>query len=229
MKAIGYLRVSTEEQAGRGASIALQRDKVEQYAQLYGLDVVAWVEDAGVSAKTLDRPGLNRALAMLASGEAEALIVHKLDRLTRVVAHLGQLLDGPFRRSALLSVSEQIDCRSAGGRMVLNILSSIAQWERETISERVTSALGHLKSQGRRVGAVPYGCRSVVVGHKPDGKAIQGLERCPVEGPVVELVERLRAAGMRPKAICAELAARGYASRNGRPFVSQQVIRMAAA
>jgi site-specific DNA recombinase len=96
MKAVAYLRCSTEDQATRGVSLEAQRAKVEAYAGLYDLQLVAVVEDAGVSARTLDRPGLQKALAMLARGEAQALIVLKLDRLTRSVRDLGELLEGPF-------------------------------------------------------------------------------------------------------------------------------------
>ena len=114
-RTIAYLRVSTDKQADRGISLDAQRTKAESYAQLYDLDLVEVIVDAGESAKTLDRPGLQRALAMLREGKAEALLVAKLDRLTRSVVHLGELLEEYFAtgKCALLSVSEQIDTRSA--------------------------------------------------------------------------------------------------------------------
>ncbi len=82
--------------------------------------------DAGHSAKSLDRPGLQRALGMLKAGDAEALLVVKLDRLTRSVVDLGTLVDHYFApgKAALLSVGEQIDTRSAAGRLVLNTAPS---------------------------------------------------------------------------------------------------------
>ena len=95
---------------------------------------------------------------MLRKGDVEAVVVAKLDRLTRSVRDLGQLLDehfGPKGGAALLSVSEQIDGRSAGGRMVLNLLATVSQWEREVIGERTKVALAHLKRQGRRTGSSP--------------------------------------------------------------------------
>jgi DNA invertase Pin-like site-specific DNA recombinase len=161
MKAIAYLRVSTEDQAAKGVSLQAQRAKVAAYADLYDLELIAVIEDAGVSAKTLDRPGLRQALAMLARGEARALVVMKLDRLTRSVRDLGALVDSYFAagKNALLSVSEQIDTRSAAGRLVLNVLASVAQWEREAIVERTTVALAHKRSRGERVGSIPYGYR----------------------------------------------------------------------
>src|SRR5205807_482536 len=74
-----------DKQADRGVSLDAQRAKVNAYAELYDLELADVIVDAGESAKSLDRPGLQRALAMLKAGEAEALLVVKLDRLTRSV------------------------------------------------------------------------------------------------------------------------------------------------
>jgi site-specific DNA recombinase len=81
------------------------------------------------SEQSLGHPGLQRALAMLAAREAGAIVMMKLDRLTRSVRDLGLLLDRDFApgKAALLSVGEQIDTRSAAGRLVLNVLASVAQ------------------------------------------------------------------------------------------------------
>jgi len=137
-KTIAYLRVSTDKQADRGVSLDAQRAKVKAYAELYDLELLEVIVDAGESAKSLDRPGLKRALGMLKAGQAEALLVVKLDRLTRSVVDLGTLVERYFApgKAALLSVGEQIDTRSAAGRLVLNVLASVSQWEREAIGER---------------------------------------------------------------------------------------------
>lgn len=108
-RAIGYVRVSTDKQADHGISLDAQRAKIEAYASLYDLDLIEVIVDAGASAKTLDRPGLQRALTLLKSGKADALIVVKLDRLTRSVSDLGTLVEKHFQKAALLSVAEQID------------------------------------------------------------------------------------------------------------------------
>jgi DNA invertase Pin-like site-specific DNA recombinase len=158
MKAIGYIRVSTEEQATQGVSLDAQTEKVKAYASLYDIELIEIITDAGVSAKTLDRPGLNKALAMLEAGEAEALVIVKLDRLTRSVRDLDHLLENYFAsRFSLMSVQEQVDTRTASGRLVLNVLMSVAQWERETIGERTSQALQHKKAQGEHIGGVGFG------------------------------------------------------------------------
>src|SRR4051812_40128129 len=163
-RTVAYLRVSTDKQADRGISLDAQRAKAEAYAQLYDLELVQVIVDAGHSAKTLDRPGLQKALGMLREGRAEAILVAKLDRLTRSVVHLGELVETYFSegKAALLSVGEQIDTRSAAGRLVLNILASVSQWEREAIGERTATALQHKAARGEYTGGQPpYGFRRV--------------------------------------------------------------------
>jgi site-specific DNA recombinase len=221
---VAYLRVSTDKQADRGVSLEAQRAKVDAYAALFELDVVEVVIDAGASAKTLARPGLERALGMLRSGAADALLVVKLDRLTRSVRDLGALVDRYFAsgRWALLSVSEQIDTRSAAGRLVLNVLASVSQWEREAIGERTADAMRHKAEQGEFCGGgTPYGYRV-----SADGAL---LESDPVEQAVLTEARELRAAGLSLRAIAAELDRRGFQSRKGRAFASEQVRRMVAA
>jgi DNA invertase Pin-like site-specific DNA recombinase len=220
-RTIAYLRVSTDKQADRGVSLEAQRAKVTAYAQLYELELVDVIEDAGASATTLDRAGLQRALAMLARGAADALLVVKLDRLTRSVRDLGHLVERHFApgKAALLSVGEQIDTRSAGGRLVLNVLASVSQWEREAIGERTAAAIQHKSTKGEYIGGyVPYGFRLATDGTQ--------LESEPSEQAVIAAARRLRATGASFAAVAARLTARGVRSRTGRPFAPMQVARM---
>jgi DNA invertase Pin-like site-specific DNA recombinase len=222
-RAVAYLRVSTEKQADKGVSLEAQRAKVEAYAQLYDLQLVEVVVDAGASAKTLDRPGLQRALQMLKARHAEALLVVKLDRLTRSVVHLGQLLEDYFAEGkwALLSVGEQIDTRSAAGRLVLNVLASVSQWERETIGERTSAAMQHKASVGEYTGGdFPYGYRL-----GPDGEK---LIEDPEEQKALAAAQQLRGVGFSLRSVARELNAKGFRSRTGKPFAHVQVARMLA-
>jgi DNA invertase Pin-like site-specific DNA recombinase len=222
-KTIAYLRVSTDKQADKGVSLDAQRAKVEAYASLYDLELVEVVVDAGVSAKTLDRPGLSRALDMLRTGKADALLVVKLDRLTRSVRDLGDLIAGPFApgRAALLSVGEQIDTRSAAGRLVLNVLASVSQWEREAIGERTSAAMQHMAAEGQFTGGeARYGFAVAA-----DGALVEVAS----EQDALHVARELRAGGASLRAVAAELTSRGYASRTGKPFAAQQVARMVAA
>lgn len=220
---VAYLRVSTDKQADRGVSLEAQRAKVEAYATLYDLELVAIIEDAGESAKSLDRPGLDRALTMLRKGEADALLVVKLDRLTRSVRDLGELVDTYFGagKRALLSVHDQIDTRSAAGRMVLNVLASVSQWEREAIGERTSAAMQHKRSKGELVGAVPYGS-DLGAG----GKTLVTNEG---EQLVVSAVREYRVAGLSLRVIGARLAERGMLPRKGGTWNPAQIKRIAEA
>lgn len=203
MRVIGYIRVSTDEQAQQGHSLAAQQAKLEAYAQLYELELVEVVVDAGQSAKTLKRPGLQRALSLLKTGQAQGLLVAKLDRLTRSVRDLGALLEDYFDRYNLLSVADQIDTRSAAGRLVLNVLAAVSQWEREAIGERTSAALQHLKSQGVKLGAPAFTERSVI-----------------------ERMRELRAQGLSLPAICQVLTAEGYPTARGGRWLPMTVKRI---
>lgn len=217
-KVVAYLRCSTEGQAINGVSLAVQREKVEGYAKLYGLDLIATVEDAGLSAKTLDRPGLTEALALLDKGEAEALLVMKLDRLTRSVRDLGALIDSHFSegKADLMSVQDQIDTRSAAGRLVLNVLVSVAQWERETISERTRSALSHKKATGKVYGHTPFGF----------DRADDNLVPNAAEQAVIERIKALRVAGVALGKIADAMNADGAKTKNAAAWTAMQVKRV---
>ena len=222
-RTVVYCRVSLDKQAEKGVSLDAQQAKARAYARLYDLDIVEVVIDAGVSAKTIARPGLERALGLLKSGKAEALLVVKLDRLTRSVADLGKLVERYFApgKAALLSVGEQIDTRSAGGRLVLNVLASVSQWEREAIGERTSAALQHKASRGEYTGGtVPYGYRLAADGER--------LEPHPGEQALLAHARRLRRKGLSLRAVARELVAKGFRTRTGRPFAAVQVQRMLA-
>ena len=220
-RAVAYLRVSTQEQADHGVSLDAQRAKVAAYAALYDLDLVAVEVDAGASAKSLDgRPALARALSMLDGREADALIVVKLDRLTRNVADLGGLVERYFgaRGAALLSVGEQIDTRTSAGRLVLNVLASVAQWEREAIGERTSAALQHKKANGERVGAVDFGYRLAADGVR--------LEADAGEQATIARARTLAAGGLSLRKVAAALEGEGLTARNGKAFAATQIARM---
>jgi len=218
-KAVGYIRVSSDKQVDHGVSLEAQRTKLEAYAALYEIELVEVIVDAGVSAKTLQRPGLQQALGMLRRGEAEALLVAKLDRLTRSVKDLGTLLDEYFADDfTLLSVADSIDTRTAAGRLVLNVLMSVAQWERETIRERTTEAMHHLKTQGRKTGGdVPYGFTVTA-----DGTLVADAD----EQAMFEAIRNARQRGLSQRGVVAELIRQSFVTRKGTAFSLMQVQRI---
>jgi DNA invertase Pin-like site-specific DNA recombinase len=214
MKVIGYTRVSTDEQAMHGVSLAAQREKLHAYAALYGLEIVEVIEDAGQSAKSLKRPGLQRALDLLKAGNADGLLIAKLDRLSRSVKDWNSLIDRWFGERGgrqLFSVADSIDTRSAAGRLVLNVLMSVGQWEREAIGERTRDALRHKKSKGQRVsGRIPFGFHLA-----GDGVA---LVEDPMEQGILREIDELRAGGHSLRKIAAALNLEGVPTKEGKPW-----------
>jgi len=217
-KTIAYIRVSTDKQADKGHSLEAQQDKIMAYAKLYDLELIDTVIEAE-SAKDLNRDGLKGALQSLKSGKADALIVVKLDRLTRSVADLGHLVEQYFSKAALLSVSEQIDTRSASGRLVLNVLASVSQWEREAIGERTSAAMQSMKANNLYTGGQP-----------PYGKMLQGgeLVNNPSEQAIIKEAKALRAKGCTLRQIATLFSERGYKTRKDTDFSHTLVGRMAA-
>ena len=214
MRVVGYVRVSSEDQAREGVSLAIQAEKVRLYCELHALEMVECVSDAGVSAKTLDRPGIARVLAMLDSAEVAGVVIYKLDRLTRSLPDWSALIEGYFGRAggpSLFSVSDSIDTRTAAGRMVLNIMMTVAQWERETIVERTRGAMAYKRSRGERISRpIPYGSSL-----GPDGRT---LVDDPAELAVLEDIRLWHAEGWPLRRIASELDARGVPARSGKPW-----------
>src|SRR6185437_1598948 len=123
---IGYARVSTDKQ---DLSLEAQQAKIRAMAALQDKTVEMIVDAA--SAKTLERPGMARLLALVDSGAVDTVIIAKLDRATRSVKDLAELLERFQKHGvSLVSVAESLDTGSAAGRLVLNIMVSVAQWER---------------------------------------------------------------------------------------------------
>ena len=218
MRMVGYCRVSTEMQADEGYSLDAQREDITQYCNLYKMELVEIVSDEGKSAKNMDRPGLCRVLSMLKNGEVDGLIVAKLDRLTRSVKDLGHLLDKYFQKSNLISVSEKIDTSSANGRFVLNILISVAQYEREATGERVKRGMAQKKSIGQRCGNIPYG-------KKLSSDSLH-IEDNPDEQNAVHRIKDLRTTGLPLQAIATTLSSEGYLTRRGNPFTLSHISKL---
>ena len=190
-------------------------------ALVHGAELVAVIQEGGESAKTLDRPGMQRVLAMVDRRQVQAVIVAKLDRLTRSVRDLCELLELLERRGvALISVAESLDTGSAAGRLVINIMAAVSQWEREAIGERTRDALRHKRSQGERVGNIAFGYRLGA-----DGKHV---EPDPGEQTVLEEIRRLRGAGVSLRRIAAALNSRALRTRRGTTWRLEHVARICA-
>jgi DNA invertase Pin-like site-specific DNA recombinase len=218
MKALGYVRVSTDKQADRGVSLEAQAEKIRAMAVVHNAKLAEIIVDGGESAKSLNRPGMARLLAMVDAGEVQTVIIAKLDRLTRSVKDLCTLLERFERRGvALVSVAESLDTSSAAGRLVLNIMTAVSQWEREAIGERTRDAMRHKRSNGERVGNIAYGFRLAA-----DGRH---LEPDPGEQKVLAEIRRLRQDGATLRGIAAALNHRALQTRRGTAWRLESVAR----
>ena len=150
--AIGYIRVSTVEQAEHGASLDAQHTALVAEAAHRGWTLEIAV-DQGLSAKNLKRPGLIAALNRLDQGQAQFLIAVRLDRVSRSVADFAGLLDrADLRGWGMVLLSPTIDSSDPAGRFTANVLASAAQYERELISARTREGMAQRRLDGTKLG-----------------------------------------------------------------------------
>lgn len=156
-----YARVSTEEQALKGSSIEDQVQRLKSFALLHDMEIIDIIREEGQSGKSMERPGIKRATELLDTQQADGIAVAKIDRLTRNVRDLIEFVDkySDEKGYFIQSLSEYIDTSSAMGRMFLNLMGMFAQWERETIVERVKIGMAAKRLRGEVVGSPIRGCK----------------------------------------------------------------------
>ena len=149
---VGYVRVSTDAQEESGAGLRAQRQAIKDECARRGWQLVRIDEDV-LSGKTLKRPGLQATLASCRSGEADGIVVAKLDRLSRSVLDFARVIEEARKRSFNVVVLDLgLDLSTPQGELVANVIASVAQWERRIIGERTREALAVKKSEGVRLG-----------------------------------------------------------------------------
>ncbi|GBG54982.1 integrase [Sporomusaceae bacterium FL31] len=165
-----YARVSTDEQAEQGISIPSQKSRLLAYIQSQGWDLYDFYIDDGYSGKDLNRPDIKRLISDVKEGKLKAVVVIKLDRLSRRQKDVLYLLEDVLEPSAVgfKSVSEPFDTTTPFGKAAIGMMAVFAQLERETIVERVKDAKKEAAQQGRFMGGpIPYGYN-----HNPATKSV---------------------------------------------------------
>ncbi|MBI3726285.1 recombinase family protein [bacterium] len=216
MRAIGYIRVSTNEQATSGLGLDAQRTAVAGGASRLGVDLAHVFEDAGFSgALSLeDRPGLLGAVEALRRGDV--LLVAKRDRLGRdpiAVAMVDRLVARKGAR-VVSALEEGTNGDDPTNVLMRRMLDAFSEFERLLIGARTKAALRAKRARGFRAGNVPFGFRATV-----EGK----LEADPGEQAVMALVRQLRAEGKKLREVVSELHSRGVVGRTGKPLGLAQV------
>ena len=163
MKAIGYIRVSTEEQAKEGISLDNQASRIKAYCDSQDWKLVKVFSDEGSSGKDMKREGLKNLVSFLEVDHVDVVVVYKTDRLTRKQRHLYQLLEDTFAKKGIgfKSVTESFDTTTAVGKGFLGMLGVFAQLEGDLISERTKEALRYKKEKGELVGSPPLGFEAI--------------------------------------------------------------------
>ena len=211
---IGYARVSTEEQARGGVSLGDQEGKLRAYADLTGADLLRVEVDAGLSGKNLERPALHRALEAVLAGEADALIVYAIDRLSRsTLDFLTVVRELADAGRGFVSVREQMDTSTPHGRFTMTILAAMAEMEREMISSSCREAAARCRATGRVYGRTPYGFRREGDRLVPE----------PAEAAVLAEVRAARALGASFNGIAEDLNARGIRPKAGATWYASSV------
>ena len=223
--AVGYIRVSTLEQAQEGVSLDAQRDRLKTYCKGIGVRLVEIFADEGISGGTMERPGLQAALRIIQRGRANTLVVVKLDRLTRSVKDLCMLVEEYFAKDQhdLISVCGMVNTHTAAGRLMMLNLANYAQYERELISERVREAMQHMKAQGVRLGVAPYGYRH---SQQLDDKGRRILEPVAAEQEVIQQIATWRAQGHQWLTIAGMLKEKGIQSRRGKEWTPSVISKV---
>ena len=216
--AVGYVRVSTEEQSlGPDA----QRAAIERWAESRGVRVAVVFEDHGISggAPAEKRPGLLAALAALRENNAGLLVAAKRDRIARDTVIAAMVEQAAGRAGATLTTADgSSDGVGPEGMLMRGIVDVFAGYERAVIKSRTRAALAVKRSRGERIGQVPYGYALAADGvHLTENTAEQAI---------IAQIRALRAAGLSLRAVTTECVRRGILSRAGHSLALTQIARI---
>ena len=208
MKATGYARVSTFEQSEEGCSLEMQRDRIAAWCKANGHELGTVFVEVLSAGRADNRPELQKAMSTVCKNRG-ILVVYSLSRFSRSVKDTLFLTEQLDRSNAhLASLSESLDTSSAVGRMVFKMLSTLAEFERDVLSERTRNALGHMRRTNRRISAkIPFG---YTLG--ADGTTLK--PNADEQSAIVRILDR-RANGMTLAEIARSMENEGIKTREG--------------
>lgn len=207
-----YVRVSTDEQAKDGFSIEAQRRILNAWAVVKGAsDIIEYVDD-GYSAKNLNRPGVQNLIQDCRAHKLDAVLVWRLDRLTRNLRDLLMLMEDVFRANGVefVSSTESIDTSTPTGRLMLNVLGAFAQNEREVNAQRVKAVMMEISKGCKHLGGIPP------YGYSVDSEGYYQIQ--PEEAEAVRMIFTMKSNGASYSEIADALARAGHVTRSGAPF-----------
>lgn len=209
-KTVGYIRVSTEDQAENGVSLAAQRERLEAWAVATGRHIDEIIADEGVSAKNLKRPGMKRMMQGVEDGEIGAVVVLKIDRISRSLEDLLYLIKRfQQTRTEFASVMDALDTSTAIGRFFIQLKGALAELESGQTGERTKMALTHKRRDGKAYGPTPYGWKRV------GDKLVKDEDQQRVVGEIRYWIGRI---GLSYRAMCDKLRETGRKPPNGKEW-----------
>lgn len=213
VRAAAYVRVSTDEQAREGVSLAAQEERIRAYCALHGLELVRVYRDAGVSAGNPlhERPEGAALLAAIDAGDVVHVVALKLDRLFRDAIDALRVATGWERAGVAMHLidlgGQTVNTASAAGKFMFSVLAAAAEMERNLIGERTRTALQHKRARGERLGTTPLGFRTPAPGAT--------MEPVADELRPVRVILRRRKAGDSFREIAARLERDGFTTKRG--------------
>lgn len=214
MKAIGYIRVSAIDRQDNSADE--QERLIRAQCEVKGMELAEVIVDTDEFSGKATRPGVTKVIDMVKAYCVDAVIIAKLDRLTRSTRDAIDLMDLFNRKGvALISIAESLDTKSPMGEFFMTMIAAIAQLERKLIGSRTSAGLQNLKAKGMPAGPAPYGWRSL-------GKKIAMVEDAEEQG-IIERINLGRAAGYSLQSIASDLNSIGLKTRSGSEWKYQYV------
>ncbi|MDK2792985.1 MAG: site-specific recombinase [Deferribacteres bacterium] len=212
-----YIRVSTDEQARSGYSVEAQKKNLTEYCKRYNFNLIDYYIDSGFSGAKLKRPELQRLVADVEQGVIDSVIVWRMDRLSRKMKHLLYLLD-LFEKNDVnfYSMTENFDAKTPVGKLLINMLGSIAEFERESIIQRINAVKETRKMK-----------KKLPLGNPPLGYKIENNQFIYDEkAHVIKKIFEMYIYGYKPKKIASVLNQEGYRTKDGNIFTRASVWRI---
>lgn len=229
--AIGYIRVSTDEQVKEGISIENQIEKIHRYAEDNNLKIFEICEDQGLSGEKIqNRPGMIRLFELVDNYNINAVVAYKLDRLFRNASDALNTLNWlKNRKIEFHSITEKIDTTTPLGKFFVGITALYAEMERDVISERIKDNLKMKKLRGEKTGGdVPYGYDVYVKDYvKRNAKKVPlyALTENKQEQRRIKKMKKLRNLGFSYRSIADELNRLRYKTKTGKKWAAMTVKR----
>lgn len=212
-RVVGYVRVSTLDQAESGLSLAAQRQRIVDYCRTYGLKLVEVFSDDGLSAKTTaNRPNATRVIELVRNKHIDGVVFLKLDRIARNTVESIRFADLCRKKGVVLhSITEKIDTSTATGEFFFTLMAALGQMERRQIGERTKEVLRHKRQQGEKTGGtVPFGYKAKC----QSGRKVLVPDK--VEQAVLCSMKHFRSKGHSFRKIAMKLEADGVCTKLGK-------------